>query len=113
MSEQLAQQQRTRALNQANVIRLAMYRLKSEIYALPRPEGIAVVADLLRNADNEAVERMKVGQLLGSIRRWGPRATEKAIMAARIGNVNVNTKVGSMVERQRAELARVLLGRAP
>jgi hypothetical protein len=93
------QPQHMRALERANKVRLARARLKRAI-AL----GDIDVADVLIRCPWEA-DSMAVADLLMSQRRWGQTRCRKCLAQV---PVSEKKAIGSMTERQRQTLARLL-----
>jgi hypothetical protein len=96
---QRMQPQHMRALERANKVRLARARLKRAI-AL----GDIDVADVLIRCPWEA-DSMAVADLLMSQRRWGQTRCRKCLAQV---PVSEKKTIGSMTERQRQTLARLL-----
>jgi hypothetical protein len=96
---QRMQPQHLRALERANMVRLARARLKRAI-AL----GDIDVADVLIRCPWEA-DSMAVADLLMSQRRWGQTRCRKCLAQV---PVSEKKTIGSMTERQRQTLARLL-----
>jgi hypothetical protein len=74
------------ALEKANLVRLACARKKREIAALSRAEGArhaAMVARLVALAPDVEFGSLRLGELLCSIRRYGPREARR--LAGRLG----------------------------
>lgn len=91
----------------ANERRLSLADIKRQVRALPFPEGMPFVADLLDQPDGHAVDYVRIGQLMNSIRRWGPTKTERCLHS--IAEVrSVDRRVGEMTRRQRTALAEYL-----
>jgi hypothetical protein len=97
---QRMQPQHMRALERANKVRLARARLKRAI-AL----GDVDVADVLIRCPWEA-DSMAVADLLMSQRRWGQTRCRKCLAQV---PVSEKKTIGSMTERQRQTLARLLV----
>jgi hypothetical protein len=99
MQPQRMQPQHMRALERANKVRLARAQLKRAI-AL----GDIDVADVLIRCPWEA-DSMAVADLLMSQRRWGQTRCRKCLAQV---PVSEKKTIGSMTERQRQTLARLL-----
>lgn len=84
------------ALARANSVRLARAALKRRI-----AEGATTVAQVLSEVPEE-VESMAVADLLACQRRWGVTRCRRFLSASRISETRL---VGTLTERQRAELA--------
>jgi hypothetical protein len=91
--------QHLQALERANRVRLARADLKRRV-----AEGELAVADVILCPPYEA-EKMEVGDLLLSQRRWGWTRARKVIAE--------NKTIGSMTDRQRRALAEKLGRRVP
>jgi hypothetical protein len=96
--------QHLQALERANRVRLARADLKRRV-----AEGELAVADVILCPPYEA-EKMEVGDLLLSQRRWGWTRARKVLAAIPIAE---NKTIGSMTDRQRRALAERLGRRVP
>lgn len=92
-----------RALERANKVRLARADLKRRIAT-----GEVAVADVILECPWEA-ESMTVADLLMSQRRWGESRCRKFLAMVPMSETKT---VGSMTQRQRRTLARMLAGAA-
>jgi len=97
-------QQPMRALERANRVRLARAELKREVAA-----GGKQVSDVILSCPWQA-EGMAISELLMSQRRWGRARCRRALLS--VGLVE-NKPIGSLTERQRTILARVLSSSTP
>jgi hypothetical protein len=93
--------QKLRALELANEVRMQAAKVKREIRVLPLLEGRAMVADVLRN-EPERVGSMTASQLLNAIKRAGP--SKVAGWCGRAG-VPASKRVKNMTVNQRLSLA--------
>jgi hypothetical protein len=93
--------QHMRALAQANRVRLARAELKRQV-----AEGDTPVADVVLSCPWEA-ESMTISDLLMSQHRWGRTRCRRFL--ASIPMLETKT-IGTMTDRQRRELARMLSG---
>lgn len=93
--------QQQEALARANTIRLAQAAFRREVAAMPRLEGMGVVAAALEDPD-ETVGRMRLLPLLGAVRGVTPGLADG--VAAHAGVVG-DRRVGELTERQRRVLA--------
>jgi hypothetical protein len=93
--------QHMRALAQANRVRLARAELKKQV-----AEGEASVADVVLECPWEA-ESMTISDLLMSQHRWGRTRCRRFLTAIPMSETKT---IGTMTERQRRELARLLAG---
>ena len=93
--------QHMRALAQANRVRLARAELKRQV-----AEGEASVADVVLECPWEA-ESMTISDLLMSQHRWGRTRCRRFLTAIPMSETKT---IGTMTERQRRELARLLAG---
>ena len=98
-------EQRDMALALANRTRLARARLKEEVHALPAPEGIAVVCEVV-NSPPDYAEGMPVRVLVASILRWGDARSQRLLRRA---GVSHGRTFGGLTPRQRTALAEHLL----
>jgi hypothetical protein len=93
--------QHLRALARANEVRLARAELKRQV-----AEGEITAAHVILECPWEAAS-MTVSDLLTSQRRWGSTRCRKLLQAIPMSE---NKTIGSMTERQRTALARLLEG---
>lgn len=93
--------QHLRALARANEVRLARAELKRQV-----SEGEVTAAHVILECPWEAAS-MSVSDLLTSQRRWGSTRCRKVLASIPMSE---NKTVGSMTERQRQALARLLEG---
>jgi hypothetical protein len=93
--------QHMRALAQANRVRLARAELKKQV-----AEGEASVAEVVLECPWEA-ESMTISDLLMSQHRWGRTRCRRFLTAIPMSETKT---IGTMTERQRNELARLLAG---
>jgi len=93
--------QHLRALARANEVRLARAELKRQV-----AEGEISAAHVILECPWEAAS-MTVSDLLTSQRRWGSTRCRKLLQSVPMSE---NKTVGSMTERQRNALARLLEG---
>lgn len=100
----VAAPQHLRALKHANHIRLARARLKRQIGA-----GAVTVTEVLSDPPPE-VASMSISELLMSQRRWGRARCRRLLLSL---GVPENKRIGTLTERQRAALHRLLSGVAP
>ena len=84
------------ALARANSVRLARAALKRRI-----AEGETTVANVLTDIPEE-VESMAIADLLACQRRWGVTRCRRFLAVSRVSETRL---VGTLTERQRAELA--------
>lgn len=88
--------QRKQALERGNRIRLARANLKRQVKA-----GIVDVPELILNPP-DYVQTMKVADLLGAMRGYGPTKVNKLLVRTRL---SPKKTLGGMTTRQRSELA--------
>ena len=93
--------QHMRALAQANRVRLARAELKKQV-----AEGEASVADVVLECPWQA-ESMTISDLLMSQHRWGRTRCRRFLATIPMSETKT---IGTMTERQRRELARLLAG---
>ena len=93
--------QHLRALARANEVRLARAELKRQV-----ADGEITAAHVILECPWEAAS-MTVSDLLTSQRRWGSTRCRKLLASIPMSE---NKTVGSMTERQRQALARLLEG---
>jgi hypothetical protein len=93
--------QHLRALARANEVRLARAELKRQV-----AEGEISAAHVILECPWEAAS-MTVSDLLTSQRRWGSTRCRKLLASVPMSE---NKSVGSMTERQRQALAKLLEG---
>jgi hypothetical protein len=93
--------QHLRALAQANRVRLARAELKRQV-----SDGETPVAEVVLECPWEA-ESMYIGDLLMSQHRWGRTRCRRFLAAIPMSETKT---IGSMTDRQRRELARLLEG---
>ena len=91
--------QHLRALQRANAVRLARAELKRKV-----AEGGVSAAEVILSSPWEA-ESMSVSDLLTSQRRWGSTRCRKFLQCVPIPE---NKPIGTLTERQRRALARLL-----
>src|SRR3954453_6956770 len=91
--------QHLRALEHANRVRLARAELKRRIAA-----GDMRVPDVVVESPWEA-QSMELSELLMSQKRWGRERCRRLLLALGIPE---NKQIGTLTERQRAELAAML-----
>lgn len=92
--------QNMQALAKANRVRLARAKLRHDI-----AEGDLHVAGVLADIPDEA-QTLEVSELLMCQHRWGRTRARRACETV---GVRENKPLGEMTDRQRAELARLLL----
>ena len=92
-------QQRMDALRRANRVRLARAELKRRVAS-----GQVQAADVILTPPWEATS-MPVNELLTSQRRWGTERVRRFLASMQIPE---NKQIGTMTERQRGAVARVL-----
>ena len=90
-----AGQQRSRALNRANRVRLARAQIKRRIC-----EGALSAAEVIRECPWQA-QNMSVSDVLRSQRRWGAARCRRLLMSIGIPE---DKTVGTLTERQRVAL---------
>jgi hypothetical protein len=95
--------QHLQALQRANAVRLARAELKRRI-----ADGDVTVADVILRSPWEAAS-MSVSDLLTSQRRWGNTRCRKFLQCVSMSETKT---VGSMTDRQRRALAKLLDGDA-
>ena len=95
--------QHMRALERANLVRLARAELKRAI-----ARGDADPSEIVRDCPWET-ESMTLAELLTSQRRWGRTRARKFLMPL---SLNENKQLGTLTERQRRLLATELAARA-
>jgi hypothetical protein len=93
--------QHMRALAQANRVRLARAGLKKQV-----AEGEASVAEVVLDCPWEA-ESMTISDLLMSQHRWGRTRCRRFLAGIPMSETKT---IGTMTERQRRELAGLLVG---
>ena len=94
--------QHMRALERANMVRLARAELKRAI-----ARGDVDAAEVVRDCPWET-ESMTIAELLTSQRRWGRTRARKFLMPL---SLNENKQLGTLTSRQRRMLASELTGR--
>jgi hypothetical protein len=92
-----------RALERANVVRLARAELKRAI-----ARGDVGAAEIVRDCPWET-ESMTLAELLTSQRRWGRTRARKFLMPL---SLNENKQLGTLTERQRTLLSTELASRS-
>jgi hypothetical protein len=92
-----------RALERANMVRLARAELKRAI-----ARGDTAAAEVVRNCPWET-ESMTIAELLTSQRRWGRTRARKFLVPLAL---NENKQLGTLTERQRRMLAQELATRS-
>lgn len=95
--------QHMRALERANLVRLARAELKRAI-----ARGDMDAAEVVRNCPWET-ESMTIAELLTSQRRWGRTRARKFLLPL---SLNENKQLGTLTERQRRLLAAELVTRS-
>jgi hypothetical protein len=95
--------QHMRALERANLVRLARAELKRSI-----ARGDADPSEVIRDCPWET-ESMTIAELLTSQRRWGRTRARKFLMPL---SLNENKQLGTLTSRQRRLLATELSSRA-
>lgn len=95
--------QHMKALERANMVRLARAELKRAI-----ARGDRDAAEVVRECPWET-ESMTIAELLTSQRRWGRTRARKFLMPL---SLNENKQLGTLTERQRRLLANELANRA-
>lgn len=100
----VAAPQHLRALEHANRIRLARADLKRRIQA-----DRLTAAEVLLESPPE-VASMSISELLMSQRRWGRARCRRLLLSL---GVPENKRIGTLTERQRRGLCRLLTGKAP
>jgi hypothetical protein len=93
--------QHMRALAQANRVRLARAELKRQV-----AEGETSVADVVLSCPWEA-DSMAISDLLMSQHRWGRTRCRRFLSSIPMSETKT---IGTMTDRQRNELARMLSG---
>lgn len=96
--------QHMRALERANLVRLARAELKRAI-----ARGDLEAADVVRDCPWET-ESMTISELLTSQRRWGRTRARKFLMPLAL---NENKQLGTLTPRQRRMLSTELSDRSP
>ncbi|MFN8217619.1 MAG: hypothetical protein U0R71_13585 [Solirubrobacterales bacterium] len=96
--------QHMRALERANLVRLARAELKRAI-----ARGDLEAADVVRDCPWET-ESMTISELLTSQRRWGRTRARKFLMPLAL---NENKQLGTLTPRQRRMLSTQLSDRSP
>jgi hypothetical protein len=91
-----------RALERANLVRLARAELKRAI-----ARGDAEAAEVVRDCSWET-ESMTIAELLTSQRRWGRTRARKFLLPL---SLNENKQLGTLTSRQRRLLAAELAAR--
>ncbi len=97
-------EQRLRALEQANAVRLARAELKRRI-----ADGEVQAAEVILDCP-EVVLRWTVSELLVAQRRWGSTRCRKFLQRNGIGELK---PIGELTDRQRRLLATQLMDRPP
>jgi len=92
-----------RALERANLVRLARAELKRAI-----ARGDAIPSEIVRDCPWET-ESMTLAELLTSQRRWGRTRARKFLMPL---SLSENKQLGTLTERQRRLLSTELAARA-
>ncbi|HEX7279180.1 MAG TPA: hypothetical protein VF255_06090 [Solirubrobacterales bacterium] len=92
-----------RALQRANMVRLARAELKRSI-----AKGDVDAAEVVRDCPWET-ESMTIAELLTSQRRWGRTRARKFLMPL---SLNENKQLGTLTQRQRRVLADELANRS-
>ena len=95
--------QHMRALERANMVRLARAELKRAISS-----GDVDAAEVVRECPWET-ESMSIAELLTSQRRWGRTRARKFLMPL---SLNENKQLGTLTSRQRRILANELASRS-
>lgn len=95
--------QHMRALERANLVRLARAELKRAI-----ARGDVTAADVVRDCPWET-ESMTITELLTSQRRWGRTRARKFLMPL---SLNENKQLGTLTSRQRRLLSNELAARS-
>lgn len=118
--------QRKAALARANVIRCGMAKKRRELASLPRAEGLLLAADWFDSPD-DTTGRMKVGDVLESVRQIGPHYRDSLLAAAGLTGAAVHRRISiadhgnhrnkgaaarPLTDRARQDLARTLRERA-
>src|SRR5690242_735617 len=93
-----------RALERANMVRLARAELKRAI-----ARGDVDAAEVVRDCPWET-ESMTLAELLTSQRRWGRTRARKFLQGL---GLNENKRLGTLTARQRSLLASALLAKVP
>jgi hypothetical protein len=93
------QEQHLRALEYANRVRLARARMKRQIAG-----GELSAAEIVLNCPWQA-HSMSISDLLMSQKRWGRTRCRRLLVSL---SVPVNKQVGTLTERQRVALSKVL-----
>jgi hypothetical protein len=93
-----------RALERANLVRLARAELKRSI-----ARGDMDAAEVVRDCPWET-ESMTIAELLTSQRRWGRTRARKFLLPL---SLNENKQLGTLTARQRRLLATELASRTP
>lgn len=93
-----------RALERANLVRLARAELKRAI-----ARGDADASEVVRDCPWET-ESMTIAELLTSQRRWGRTRARKFLLPL---SLNENKQLGTLTSRQRRLLAAELAARGP
>jgi hypothetical protein len=100
----VAAPQHLRALEHANRVRLARAELKRKIGT-----GRVTAAEVLLTPPPE-VESMSISELLMSQRRWGRARCRRVLLSL---GVPENKRIGTLTERQRGALQRLLDPQSP
>lgn len=101
--------QQEEALARANTIRLAQAAFRREVAAMPRLEGMGVVAAALEDPD-ETTGAMRLGFVLAAPRRCSLGTAERLLGGVGVGSSD--RRVRELTERQRKVLAVALRGPA-
>lgn len=107
MSDKVAQ--REAAMRRANEVRFQGAEVKREVAALDYASGLERVADLLQERDPR-IEAVKVAALLDSVSRMGSVRIEQIIVDCKLKTGD--KRVRALTDRQRADLADAVRGRA-
>src|SRR6185437_7580104 len=91
-------EQRKDALRKANAIRVGNAQLRKDLRALPKPDALRRVADLLEHPEGY-VESMPIGRLLLAVERIGVAKVGKLLTLA--GIRSADKRVGGLTQRQR------------
>lgn len=98
----MTSQQQEEALARANTIRLAQAAFRREVAAMPRLEGMGVVAAALEDPD-EIIGAMRLGFVLAAPRRCSPGTAERLLRVVGVGSSD--RRVRELTQRQRKLLS--------
>lgn len=103
-------EQREKALERAQSVRLAKAETRRHISDLPEPESLRFVAQHLADEKSDRLDAFKIAELLGTIPKVGK--SKAAMLAAQAERLEPMKRVRQLSMRQRGVLAQVLLNRA-